>query len=73
MLFTTAYLREYFEPPKSEHTMRKFVFRYRNYVVDFFSQLHSVLLKYTPEVDNMPLASMVLGNIAYFIIFMYAL
>ena len=57
MLFTTAYLREYFEPPKSEHTMRKFVFRYRNYVVDFFSQLHSVLLKYTPEVDNMPLAS----------------
>ena len=57
MLFGAVYLREYLEPPKSEHTMPKFVFRYRNYVADFFSQLHSILLKYTPEVDNMPLAT----------------
>ena len=57
MLFRSVYLCEYLESSKSEHTMRKFVFRYRNYVVDFFSQLHSILLKYTPEVDNMPLAS----------------
>ena len=55
MLFGAVYLREYLEPPKSEHTMPKFVFLYRNYVVDFFSQLYSILLKYTLEVDNMPL------------------
>ena len=55
MLFRSAYLREYLKPSKSEHTIEKFVFRYRNYVVDFFSQLYSILLKYTLEVDNMPL------------------
>ena len=50
-LFRSAYLCEYLKSSKSEHTIEKLVFRYRNHVVDVFSHLHSFLLPHACEVQ----------------------